>query len=70
MSKPNVVLDPHPRKVDRVFSPEGFHAIGRMVVDDLEAMHKELPPTLMQIAPPEMVKRLGQERDLGQEGLS
>lgn len=39
--------------------PEDFHAIGRMVVDDLEAMIRGLPPTQMQPAQPEIVGRMG-----------
>lgn len=38
--------------------PEDFQAIGRMVVDDLEAILHGLPPTQMQSAQPEIVGRL------------
>lgn len=38
--------------------PEDFRAIGRMVVDDLEAILHGLPPTQMQSAQPEIVGRL------------
>lgn len=38
--------------------PEDFRAIGRMVVDDLEAILAGLPPTQMQSAQPEIVGRL------------
>ncbi len=37
--------------------PEDFRAIGRMVVDDLEAILHDLPPTQMQSAQPELVGR-------------
>ncbi|MBI3957336.1 MAG: hydroxyacid dehydrogenase [Chloroflexi bacterium] len=38
--------------------PEDFRAIGRMVVDDLEAILHGLPPAEMQSAQPELVGRL------------
>jgi len=38
--------------------PEDFRAIGRMVVDDLEALIYGLPPTQMQPAQPEIVGRI------------
>ena len=38
--------------------PEDFRAIGRMVVDDLEAILHGLPPTQMQSAQPEIVGRI------------
>jgi phosphoglycerate dehydrogenase-like enzyme len=38
---------------------DDFRAIGRMVVDDLEAMSAGLPPVEMQVVQPEIVKRLG-----------
>ena len=37
---------------------EDFKDIGRMVVDDLEAMIKGLPPTEMQVVQPEIIHRL------------
>ena len=39
--------------------PEDFRGIGRMVVDDLEAMINGLPPSEMQVAQPEIITRLG-----------
>lgn len=38
--------------------PEDFRAIGRMVANDLEAMLNGLPPVEMQVAQPEIVRRL------------
>ena len=35
-----------------------IRTIGRMVVDDLEALLAGLPPTQMQVAQPEIVRRL------------
>ena len=37
---------------------QGLWAIGRMVVDDLEAIIQGLPPQRMQLAQPELVGRL------------
>jgi phosphoglycerate dehydrogenase-like enzyme len=39
--------------------PRDLRNIGRIVVDDLEALHMGLPPTAMQVAQPEIVFRLG-----------
>ena len=53
-SAPNVVLSAH-----RAGSIVGdSNLIGRMVVDDLEAMAQGLPPWHMQVAEPEIVARL------------
>lgn len=38
--------------------PRDLRNIGRIVVDDLEAMHMGLPPTAMQVAQPEIIHRL------------
>jgi phosphoglycerate dehydrogenase-like enzyme len=53
-SAPNVVLTPHTAGS----VAEGLRNIGRMVVDDLEALIQGLPPTQMQIAQPEIVARM------------
>jgi phosphoglycerate dehydrogenase-like enzyme len=37
---------------------EGLWEIGRMVVDDLEAIIRNLPPQRLQVAQPELVRRL------------
>ncbi len=39
--------------------PEALLEIGRMVVDDLEALFEGREPTRMQYAHPEMIRRLG-----------
>jgi phosphoglycerate dehydrogenase-like enzyme len=51
---PGVILSGH--RAANV--PNALHAIGRMVVDDLEAMASGLPPTAMQVAHPEIIHRL------------
>ncbi len=51
---PNVILSAH--LAGSV--PKDMHNIGRMVVNDLEAMFKGLPPLEMQVAQPEIVYRL------------
>ena len=51
---PNVVLSAHKAGG----TPRALRDIGRMVVDDLEAILNGLPPTEMQIAHPEIVRRL------------
>lgn len=43
--------------------PEDFQVMGRMVVDDLEAVLAGLPPTEMQSAQPELVARLSRSLD-------
>jgi len=53
----NTILSPHRAASIR----RERQAIGRMVVDDLEVMAKGLPPSLMQIAQPEIIdRRIGQ----------
>ncbi len=52
---PNVILSAH--LAGSV--PKEMHTIGRMVVNDLEAMFNGLPPLEMQVAQPEIVYRLG-----------
>jgi phosphoglycerate dehydrogenase-like enzyme len=42
--------------------PDGLHEIGRMVVDDLEAILAGLPPQRLQRAEPELVARYGSNR--------
>jgi phosphoglycerate dehydrogenase-like enzyme len=42
---------------------EGLWEIGRMVVDDLEAIVRNLPPQRLQVAQPELVRRLRVNRD-------
>ncbi len=42
--------------------PEGLHEIGKMVVDDLEAIVRGLPTQRMQIAQPELVARYATSR--------
>lgn len=37
--------------------PEGLREIGRAVVDDLEAILAGLPPSCMQQAQPELIRR-------------
>lgn len=49
----NTILSPHRAASIR----RERQAIGRMVVDDLEVMAKGLPPSLMQIAQPEIINR-------------
>lgn len=49
----NTILSPHRAASIR----RERQAIGRMVVDDLEVMAKGLPPSLMQIAQPEIIDR-------------
>jgi len=51
---PNTILSPH--RAGSV--KEDLHLIGKMVVDDLEAMLAGLPPSEMQVAQPEIVYRL------------
>jgi phosphoglycerate dehydrogenase-like enzyme len=51
---PNVVLSAHKAGG----TPRALRDIGRMVVDDLEAILNGLPPTEMQVAHPEIVRRL------------
>ena len=51
---PGVVLTPHTAGSVR----KDLRRIGRMVVDDLEAMLAGLPPWAMQVAQPEIVRRL------------
>ncbi len=51
---PNTILSAH--RAGTVW--KDMHLIGRMVVDDLEAMLAGLPPTKMQVAQPEIVYRL------------
>ncbi len=51
---PNVILSAH--LAGSV--PKDMHNIGRMVVNDLEAMFNGLPPLEMQVAQPEIVYRL------------
>lgn len=53
-SAPNTILSAH--RAGSVW--KDMHLIGRMVVDDLEAMLAGLPPTKMQVAQPEFVYRL------------
>lgn len=53
-SAPNTILSAH--RAGTVW--QDLHLIGRMVVDDLEAMLAGLPPTKMQAAQPELVYRL------------
>ena len=53
-SAPNTILSAH--RAGTVW--QDMHSIGRMVVDDLEAMLAGLPPTKMQNAQPELVYRL------------
>lgn len=50
---PNVVLSAH--RAGSV--PEGLWEIGRMVVDDLEAIVRGLPPQRLQAAQPELIAR-------------
>jgi len=49
----NTILSPHRAASIR----RERQAIGRMVVDDLEVMAKGLPPSLMQVAQPEIIDR-------------
>jgi phosphoglycerate dehydrogenase-like enzyme len=57
-SAPGTVLSAH-----RAGSVQaGLLEIGRMVVDDLEAIAADLPPQLMQQAQPELINRLVQHR--------
>ena len=58
---PGVVLTPHTAGSVR----KDLRRIGRMVVDDLEAMLAGLPPWAMQVAQPEIVLRL----EYGRAGL-
>ncbi len=51
---PNVVLSAHRAGSIR----EGLHTIGHIVANDLEAMLAGLPPLEMQVAQPEIVRRL------------
>jgi phosphoglycerate dehydrogenase-like enzyme len=51
---PNVVLSAH--RAGSV--QEGLHTIGHLVANDLEAMLAGLPPLEMQVAQPELVRRL------------
>ncbi|MBX3011645.1 MAG: hypothetical protein KF832_09050 [Caldilineaceae bacterium] len=51
---PNVILSAH--LAGSV--PQDLRAIGRMVVNDLEAMLRGLPPFAMQVAQPELIYRL------------
>ena len=51
---PNVILSAH--LAGSV--PKDMHNIGRMVVNDLEAMFNGLPPLAMQVAQPEIIYRL------------
>jgi len=51
---PNVILSAH--LAGSV--PKDLRNIGRMVVDDLEAIITGLPPLTMQVAQPEIVYRL------------
>ncbi len=51
---PNVVLSAHKAGG----TPRALRDIGRMVVDDLESIFSGLPPTELQIAHPEIVRRL------------
>jgi len=51
---PNVILSAH--RAGSV--PKDMHNIGRMVVNDLEAMFNGLPPLAMQVAQPEIIYRL------------
>ena len=53
-SAPNTILSAH--RAGTVW--QDMHRIGRMVVDDLEAMLAGLPPSKMQVAQPELVYRL------------
>ncbi|MEM7127437.1 MAG: NAD(P)-dependent oxidoreductase [Chloroflexota bacterium] len=53
-SAPNTILSAH--RAGTVW--EDMHLIGKMVVDDLEALLAGLPPTKMQVAQPEIVYRL------------
>ena len=53
-SAPNTILSAHRAGSVR----RDMHLIGRMVVNDLEAMLAGLPPTEMQVAQPEIVYRL------------
>lgn len=53
-SAPNTILSAH--RAGSVW--QDMHRIGRMAVDDLEAMLAGLPPTKMQVAQPELVFRL------------
>src|ERR1700758_1266320 len=49
----NTILSPHRAASIR----RERQAIGRMVVDELEVMAKGLPPSLMQVAQPEIIDR-------------
>jgi phosphoglycerate dehydrogenase-like enzyme len=42
---------------------EGLWEIGRMIVDDLEAIARNLPPQRLQVAQPELIRRLMVNRD-------
>lgn len=57
-SAPGAVLSAH--RAGSV--PSGLHAIGRMVVDDLEAILAGLPPQRMQRAEPELAPRYASNR--------
>lgn len=57
-SAPGTVLSAHRAGSVR----EGLWEIGRMVVDDLEAIARDLPPQRMQQAQPELINRLVQHR--------
>ncbi len=52
---PNTVLSAHRAGGDA----DGYRFIGRMVVDDLEAIVAGLPPQQMQVAQPELIRRRG-----------
>jgi phosphoglycerate dehydrogenase-like enzyme len=53
---PNVILSAHRAAALR----KERHLIGQMLVDDLELIHKGLPPTQLQVAQPELIRlRLG-----------
>lgn len=51
---PNTILSAHRAGT----AWEDMHLIGKMVVDDLETMLAGLPPTKMQVAQPEIIRRL------------
>lgn len=57
-SAPGTVLSAHRAGSVR----EGLWDIGRMVVDDLEAIARDLPPQRLQQAQPELINRLVQHR--------
>lgn len=57
-SAPGTVLSAHRAGSVR----EGLWEIGQMVVDDLEAIARELPPQRLQQAQPELINRLVQHR--------